>query len=176
MSTESTVIAGIVIPSQAPAFLAMVGLHVAFALVAVGAGLAAMMSRKKPGRHPRFGTLYYRSLCLVFVSSSILAVVRWPEDVHLFALGLAAMVAATLGRLGRRRTWRHWPRWHISGMGGSYILLLIAFYVDNGRNLPLWRDLPPMTYWLIPAAVGIPIMLRALRRHDADDRTTASSP
>ena len=27
-------------------------------------------------------------------------------------------------------------------MGASYILLLTAFYVDNGKNLPLWRELP----------------------------------
>ena len=30
---------------------------------------------------------------------------------------------------------------HITGMGTSYVLLLTAFYVDNGKNLPLWRDL-----------------------------------
>ncbi len=50
-------------------------------------------------------------------------------------------------------------------MGSSYILLLTAFYVDNGRNLPLWRSLPSLTYWLLPAAVGVPLIVRALLRH-----------
>jgi len=50
-------------------------------------------------------------------------------------------------------------------MGMSYVLLLTAFYVDNGRNLPLWRELPPISFWLIPAAVGIPLIVRALLRH-----------
>lgn len=47
----------------------------------------------------------------------------------------------------------------------SYVLLLTAFYVDNGKNLPLWRDLPPIAYWLIPAAIGIPLIAHALLRH-----------
>jgi hypothetical protein len=43
--------------------------------------------------------------------------------------------------------------------------LLTAFYVDNGKSLPLWRDLPSITYWLLPAAVGLPLILYALLRH-----------
>ena len=54
---------------------------------------------------------------------------------------------------------------HISGMGASYILRLIAFYVDNGRSLPLWKELPPVAYWLLPLVVGIPMIVRALLRH-----------
>jgi hypothetical protein len=50
-------------------------------------------------------------------------------------------------------------------MGMSYVLLLTAFYVDNGKNLPLWRQLHPIALWLIPAAVGIPLIARALLRH-----------
>jgi hypothetical protein len=33
-------------------------------------------------------------------------------------------------------------------MGGSYIGMLIAFYVDNGKQLPLWDRLPTAAYWL----------------------------
>jgi hypothetical protein len=50
-------------------------------------------------------------------------------------------------------------------MGLSYILLLTAFYVDNGHSLPLWRDLPPITYWLVPAAVGLPLITNVLLKH-----------
>jgi len=50
-------------------------------------------------------------------------------------------------------------------MGGSYVLMLTAFYVDNGKSLPLWRDLPTLTYWLLPAAVGAPLIARAIARH-----------
>jgi hypothetical protein len=54
---------------------------------------------------------------------------------------------------------------HITGMGTSYILLLTAFYVDNGKSLPLWRDLSPVAYWLAPAVVGVPLIVRALLWH-----------
>ncbi len=54
---------------------------------------------------------------------------------------------------------------HITGMSASYIVLLIAFYLDNGKNLPLWRDLPHLTYWLLPTAIGIPLAVRALIRY-----------
>jgi hypothetical protein len=37
--------------------------------------------------------------------------------------------------------------------------------VDNGKSLPLWRDLPALAYWLVPAAIGIPLIVRALRWH-----------
>lgn len=50
-------------------------------------------------------------------------------------------------------------------MGTSYVVLLTALYVDNGKNLPLWRDLPPIAFWLIPAAIGAPFILRALWWH-----------
>lgn len=47
----------------------------------------------------------------------------------------------------------------------SYICLVTPFYVDNGKNLPLWKELPPIAFWLLPAAIGIPLTLRALFWH-----------
>jgi hypothetical protein len=60
-------------------------------------------------------------------------------------------------------------------MGLSYILLLTAFYVDNGHSLPLWTDLPSITYWLTHGAVGIPLIVLALLRHP-QARRLASRP
>jgi hypothetical protein len=34
-------------------------------------------------------------------------------------------------------------------MGLSYVLMLIAFYVDNGKQLPIWKDLPHFGYCLL---------------------------
>ncbi len=50
-------------------------------------------------------------------------------------------------------------------MGGSYTVLLTAFYVDNGKNLPLWDRLSTAAYWLLPAAVAAPLIWRSVRRH-----------
>jgi hypothetical protein len=162
---DVTVALGIPIPSTSPTFLAIVGLHVAVGMVCVVAGAIAMLSPKRAGRHPTFGSIYYWSLLAMFLSATALSMVRWAEDYHLFILGLLALVSASLGRAARRRRWAGWVRLHITGMGLSYILLLTAFYVDNGKSLPLWRELPPVAYWLLPAAVGLPLLTRALFRH-----------
>ena len=96
---------------------------------------------------------------------------RWAEDYHLFFLGAFSFGCAVIGRSARRHQWPKWATFHISGMGASYIVLLSAFYVDNGKNLPIWRDLPTFTYWLLPVAIGIPIIVHALLRHPVVRRT-----
>ena len=50
-------------------------------------------------------------------------------------------------------------------MGLSYVLTLTAFYVDNGKNLPLWKELPQIVFWLLPAGLGIPLIVHALLKH-----------
>lgn len=165
MTGTSIIVAGIEIPSTDPTFLAIVTVHILFGLACAITGIVAMLSPKRSGRHPLFGTIYYWCLIGVFVTASVLAAVRWDEDYHLFMLGMLAFAAAHLGRIARRRRRNNWARLHITGMGTSYVLLLTAFYVDNGKNLPIWRDLPPVAYWLIPAAVGIPLIVRALLWH-----------
>ena len=80
----------------------------------------------------------------------------------MFILGALSFACGWFGRSALRHRWRYWVRLHIAGMGLSYILMLVAFYVDNGKQLPLWKDLPHFMYWLIPMAVGIPLIVRAL--------------
>jgi hypothetical protein len=165
MGNGTTDIAGIEIPSTNPVFLTIVGIHVLLGLASVIAGATAMLSQKRGGRHPRSGTIYFWCLAGVFLSAAGLAAVRWAQDYHLFVLGALSLAAAYFGRRARQERWRHWVRLHIIGMGSSYVLLLIAFYVDNGKSLPIWRELPSIAYWLLPAAIGIPLIARALLWH-----------
>lgn len=171
MGDGITDIAGIEIPSTNPAFLTFVGVHVLLGVACVVTGAVAMLSRKRAGRHPRYGTIYFWCLAGVFLTAATLAAVRWVHDYHLFMLGALSFAAAGLGREARRRRLRHWVRLHITGMGTSYMLLLIAFYVDNGKSLPFWKELPPVTYWLLPAAIAIPLIVRALLWHPLARRT-----
>jgi hypothetical protein len=152
-------------PFDSPAFLVALAAHVVAGITCVVTGIVTMLSEKRPGRHPRFGTAYYRALAVVFTTATILSALRWAEDYHLFILGTFSFATATLGRTALRKRWRGWVRLHICGMGLSYILLLTAFYVDNGPNLPLWKELPPSAYWLLPSAIGLPLILRAVLRH-----------
>jgi hypothetical protein len=162
---HSIVIAGIPLPSDSPLFLRLVGVHVVFGVVCVVAGAIAMLSRKGRGRHTEAGTIYYWSLSVVFVTSTAIAAMRWAEDYHLFALGLLCFSSASLGKWAQRIRPLSGLAVHIAAMGASYVLLLTAFYLDNGPNLPLWRELPHIAFWLLPAAVGLPLIVYALMRH-----------
>ena len=165
MGGDVTTVMGIQIPSVSPVFLIIVGVHIVLGLLCVGSGAVAMLSVKAAGRHPTAGTTYYWSLVGVFASATALSVTRWAENYQLFILGTLAFTAAHFGRTARRRRGPGWARWHVAGMGSSYVLLLTAFYVDNGRNLPLWRSLPQAAFWVLPAAIGLPIWAWALLRH-----------
>jgi uncharacterized membrane protein len=162
---RATTVLGIEIPSASPLFLAIVGIHVLLGFGAVIAGAIAMLSKKGKPRHIASGQTYFWCLTALFVSASALALMRWAEDYPLFVLGSFAFAAATFGRSAARRKWSGWPRLHITSMGSSYVLMLTAFYVDNGKSLSIWRDLPSIAYWIMPAAVGLPIILRALLFH-----------
>jgi hypothetical protein len=174
VSDQGIVVLGIPIPSSSRIFLSIVAVHVAAGLVCVGAGAVAMLSRKQAGRHPKAGTIYYWSLVAVFLSMTALSIMRWPADTHLFVLGILSFGAAVIGRAARRARWYGWLRIHITGMGLSYILLLTAFYVDNGPHLPLWRSLPTVAYWLGTAILGLPILGWALLRHPLIVRSGSS--
>jgi hypothetical protein len=166
MADGITTIAGIEIPSTSPIFLTIVGFHIVLGLTCVVAGFVAMVSPKRHGHHSRFGTIYYWCLATLVASATALSAMRWAENYHLFILGVLAFGTAFLGRKAvRQPSPARRLRLHVSGMGLSYILMLTAFYVDNGRNLPLWKELPSVVYWLLPAAVGLPIIGRALLRH-----------
>jgi hypothetical protein len=165
MMNGVTIIAGIPIPFTSPLLLSIVALHVLLGAACTITGFVAMLSVKGRGQHSNFGTVYYWCLMALFTTATALSILRWVEDYQLFILGALSFAAAFFGRHALRHRWRHWPWLHVSGMGTSYILLLTAFYVDNGKNLPLWRELPQFTFWLLPSAIGLPIMLYALLRH-----------
>lgn len=138
--------------------------HIGAGLTAVVAGAVAMLSPKRPHRHPRAGRVYLVALTTLFVSACVIALAR-PHTLFLLIPGTAALAAAGTGFAARRIRWRHWLPHHIIAMGSSYILALTAFYVDNGPRLPVWRLLPPVSFWFLPAAVGLPLLAWALWRH-----------
>jgi uncharacterized membrane protein len=166
MSEDATVIGGIVIPSTDPVFLAViVGAHIPLGIACVVAGAAAMLARKGRGRHSMCGTIYFWCLLALAVSATFLSIMRWADNYHLFVLGALAFVCAWTGRSAMRLRWRYWVRLHITGMSFSYVLMLIAFYVDNGKQLPIWKSLPHFTYWFLPLLVAAPLIVRALLYH-----------
>jgi hypothetical protein len=174
---DTIVVAGLEIPSADPVFLAVIfGVHIPLGLACVVIGAAAMFSQKRRGRHSKLGTIYFWCLLSLFASSTYLSIMRWADNYHLFLLGAMSFASAWMGRTALRRRWPYWVRLHILGMGLSYVLMLVAFYVDNGKQLPIWQDLPHFTYWLIPLAIGVPIMIRALLWPPLSRGSTGISP
>jgi hypothetical protein len=157
-------ILGFELPSNSPIFLSVLSLHILLGVACAVLGIAGMLIQKRAGKHPQFGTAYYWCLALLFASATVLALMRWSEDYHLFILGALSFTAASVGRMARRQLWPRWIDFHVTGMGMSYVLMLTAFYVDNGKNLPVWRDLPHLAYWILPGAVGIALIVNALTR------------
>ena len=145
--------------------------HVAAGIAAVVLGATAMVVPKRPGRHPRRGRRYLLALVVLAVTATGLAIAR-PHSAFLLIIGSIALAAAALGYTARRVRWSGWLPWHITGMALSYIAALTAFYVDNGPRLPLWRLLPPTSFWVLPSAIGIPLLAWAPLRHR---QTTASA-
>jgi hypothetical protein len=176
VADHGIVVFGIPIPSSSPVFLSLVAVHVAAGVTCTVAGAIAMLAIKRAGRHPLAGKIYFWSLLVVFATTSSLSAIRWPVDNHLLTLGILSFATGFIGRAARRHRWPGWIRIHMSGMALSYILLLTAFYVDNGPNLPLWRHLSPIAYWLLPSVVGLPILVYALLRHPLVRRESMSQP
>ena len=165
MPEDTTIVFGIPVPSVDPAILAVVRFHIVVGIVCVWAGVTAMLSRKGRGRHSTWGSIYYWCLAILVGTATGLSVVRWAENYHLFLLGIGSLMAATVARTALRQRWRNWVRLHITGMGLSYILMLTAFYVDNGKNLPLWRELPQWAFWVLTSLFGLPILIYAILWH-----------
>lgn len=164
MASEGIVALGIPIPSKDPVFLSIVAIHILFGIAAVINGAVAMLSGKGPGRHARFGRRYFWSLFGVFLTMALLSFLRWSADYPLFILGMLSFGSACFGRACVKTPHRRLGM-HLTGMGASYILMLTAFYVDNGKNLPLWRDLPEAAFWILPSVVGVPVIIYTLFRH-----------
>jgi hypothetical protein len=133
------------------------------------AGATAMLAPKRPGRHPRAGRTYLAALAVLTATAAGIVAAR-PHTWYLLLPGGAALAAATVGYTARRIRWRGWLTHHLTGMALSYIAILTAFYVDNGPRLPIWKLLPPLTFWFLPTAAGLPLLVRALRRRRATDQ------
>ena len=172
MSTDPGVIEidGLLIPDAGGVFLAALAVHVLAGVVCVVSGAVAASARKRPGRHPRAGTVYVCGLLVLVITAAVLAVVRWPHDVHLLLIACLTGAFGGAGWWVRRRRRDGWVRWHGIAMAASYVALLTGFYVDNGPQLPLWDRLPTVAYWVLPTLVGVPLTWWALIRNGAVSR------
>jgi hypothetical protein len=153
-------------------FLPLV-VHALAGLVTGVTGVLAFRAPKRRGQHHRWGTRYLWAYTVVLLTATILSVQRWPADAYLFALatlgyGLALCAyAARRFRQNprvRRLVRKQWVVVHITGMIGSYTVLWTAFYVDNAHLIPGLKQLPTLTFWVLPTAIALPFLVVSLSR------------
>jgi uncharacterized membrane protein len=140
--------------------LVLISLHIPAGLVALTAGVVAMLSRKGAWWHRRAGVVYLVSIATIAVSAAGLVLTRGPQFSHLLMFAGFAVALAFGGYLMRQIN----QGVHISCMGLSSVVIVTAFYVDNGHKLPFWNQFAEVVFWVGPIAIGLPIIIRALWR------------
>jgi hypothetical protein len=136
-------------------------------------GIMAFRVPKRRERHPSFGKRYLWAYTLVFLTATLLSLQHWETDAYLFFLALIGYGAA-LGGYGARRFrgipqvrrvfGKQWVVVHIVGMIGSYVTLWTAFYVDNAHLIPGLKELPPLTFWVLPTIIALPFLALSISR------------
>jgi hypothetical protein len=162
---DQTDLFGIPVPSTDKTFLAFIILHIVISLTAVISGFIAMLAEKGSPRHTRNGSVYFWSISSSFITVVILSFMRWPHNIHLLTIGVLTFTLTFAGRRLAKEKSKKWTRLHTICMGMSYVLLLTGFYVDNGKNLPFWKMFPVWFFYVFPSMIGIPVILRVLKRH-----------
>jgi hypothetical protein len=155
---------GLPIPEAGPVFAIALAVHIAAGLTAVAAGALAATARKRPGRHPKAGRVYLIALATIFATATVMAVIRWREDAHLFrdrlyclrarSVRVACPATASAGVAGATRH-RH-----------GRLLHRPTYRVLRGQR-PVSTAVEPATapdVWLLPSVVGIPLIWWALHR------------
>jgi hypothetical protein len=133
---------------------AVLVLHVAGGSAGLALGLVALALPKRPAGHPRVGAAYQAAVAVTCTTAVALAVVN-PSVWWLGLVALATWAAALRGWAVRRSARPGWVSRHLRLMGTSYIALATAFLVVNSSGW--WA-------WVLPTAVGSPLLHLAARR------------
>ena len=149
---------------------------VVHALAALTTGVTGVITFSRPKRsvrHPRWGGRYLWAYTAVFLTAIILSAQHWPTDAYLVVLAMIGYGFALAGygiRRFRREPWvmrtlgKQWISVHIVGMIESYVVLWTAFYVDNAHLIPGLKQLPTLTFWVLPSLIALPFLVVSLAR------------
>ena len=138
--------------------------HVVAGTVALLAGAVAIGSPKRRGVHTRAGEAYHAAVLTVCVSAAVLSVLRWDSLWWFLPIAAGSYAFALVGYAAAKLRRANWLRWHISGMGGSYIAMTTALLVVNWRNLTGENGVQSPWAWALPTLIGTPLLSIVRRR------------
>jgi uncharacterized membrane protein len=137
--------------------------HIAAGASGLILGPLAFAAAKRRGPHTRLGEAYHWVMATVCVSAAGLAIVDWSRIWWFLPIAAFSYANALVGYVAAKRRRPGWLRWHIRGMGGSYIALVTALLVVNvGAGLSL--------AWFLPTIVGSPVIAWVLNEVDRGRR------
>src|SRR5260370_42674310 len=96
-----------------------------------------------------------------------------PADAYLLVLATLGYGLALSGYAARRfrqepivrrMLGKQWVVVHIIGVIGSYVALWTAFYVDNAHLIPGLKELPTLTFSVLPTLIALPFLVVSLSR------------
>jgi hypothetical protein len=136
-------------------------------------GVLAFRAPKRQERHHQWGKSYLWAYTVVFLTATILSLQRMPADTYLLVLATLGYGLALCGYVARRfrqepivrcMLGKQWVVVHIIGEIGSYTVLWTAFYVDNAHLIPGLKELPTLTFWVLPTLIAFPFLVVSLSR------------
>ena len=117
-----------------------------------------MSSKKRRGKHSKWGEIYHAAYVVILVTSVTMAILNWESSAYLFYIGLFSYALAFLGYLSVKVKWSNWFTSHIGGMLGSYIAICTAILVVNIPRIPVLNEWNPLIFWFLPIVIGSPLI------------------
>lgn len=145
-------------------YVTLLIIHITAGFFCLVFGALAASTRKRNGNHTISGEVYHFSYLIVFLTAVAMAIMKWSELAYLFYIALFSYGLALYGYLSRKRLWPKWIYHHISGMLGSYIGVITAVLVVNGKAVSALTGIPPLLLWFIPTIIGTPIIRMVIAR------------
>ncbi|MEO0333443.1 MAG: hypothetical protein AAF223_17450 [Bacteroidota bacterium] len=155
-------------------FLLMVGLLTLYATMTGYRGLQLKRQRAKQGQFRDWALLVTVGLGLIFTVWQ--TIIQFGAEnagmlilVSVFGSLLTVDLVSDIRLFSGRKsmTNKSWIRYHISRISGAYIATVTAFLVNNVQTDPAFIA------WLLPTAIGIPLVSVLRRRYFAQKRKPA---
>jgi len=124
-----------------------------------------MSSKKRRGKHTKFGEVYHGAYVVILATSVTMALMNWESSAYLFYIGIFSYGLAFMGYLSAKKRWRNWLGSHIGGMLGSYIAICTAILVVNIPKVPVLNEWNPLIFWFIPTIIGSPLIFKVGQKY-----------